>query len=275
MRKNRAQFNEEEMEVIDKITTTLMIKLCYCLEYYRDHRQWNKDLSRLLRSDSVLGASVIFFNIKNMDPNKPLPPQLINKEIATKLAEESETYLASDTLSRILKELKQYKILENIRGKQNVKQQISHVIRRSKYSDRHKPQGYYSFYKTTEEVEKYNQVLSNPLVVMHINERLKNSGLLKPAFICIAKSCFHAVKNSDERTEKFFKMIVKSSYTHAELSVRPTDSDWIEYKQALGSLDKKTLNDLTKDFVDYLLENPSGYVFLILSLPKLDLQICF
>lgn len=84
-------------------------------------------------------------NIKNTDPNKRSSPQDINKEVATKLSKESETYLKPSALSKILKELEEHRILENMRGKKNVKQQILGVIRRSKYFE--KPQGYYSYYK--------------------------------------------------------------------------------------------------------------------------------
>lgn len=151
MRKNPAQFNKEEMEVMDTIITTLTIKLYICVQNYKDHRMWNEDLSRFLRSDSFLGESTIFMNI-NADPNKPSSPQDINKQIATKLAQQSETYLKPSSLSKILKDLEERGILHNIRGKKSVKQQILHVIHRGKYLE--KPQGYYSYYKRTDQVEK-------------------------------------------------------------------------------------------------------------------------
>jgi hypothetical protein len=101
---------------------------------------------------------------------------------------------------------------------------------------------------------------------MQINERLKNSGLLRPAFMCIAKSNFHAMKNSDERTEKFLRMTINA----IEPSVRLTDSEWIAFKEVLGSVDENELNSSIEEFVDYLLENPNDYVFFVLSLSKLD-----
>jgi hypothetical protein len=48
-----------------------------------------KRRKRILRGSLVDDDSTIFFN---MDPSKPKTPQVINKEIATKLTEESETY---------------------------------------------------------------------------------------------------------------------------------------------------------------------------------------
>jgi hypothetical protein len=268
MSKNHAGFNIEEVEIIDEIIATLMIKLYYFVEYYKDHHQYAENLSEVLRSDSVLAFGTLFLNIKNMDPSKPLSPEDINKELATKLSEESETYLDSPALSKVLKRFKEEKILDNIRGKRNVKREIPQVIRSKKHSDKPKPQGYHSFYKVTDEVEKYKRVLSNPLALKHITERLKNSGLLEPAYTRIAESIFYAMMNSDERAEKFFRMSINAGAPH----IRPTDSDWTAFKEALHLLDNNQLNNLIKEFVDNLMGNPSDYLFLVLSLPRLDLD---
>ncbi|MGB8934711.1 MAG: hypothetical protein WCC17_06365 [Candidatus Nitrosopolaris sp.] len=133
--------------------------------------------------------------------------------------------------------------------------QIPHVIRRTKYSDKLKPQGYYSFYKITDEVEKYKKILSNPQALMYITERLKNSGLLEPAYMRIAESIVYAMKSSDERAEKFIRMSINAGAP----GVKPTDR--IAFKEALIRLDQNTLNDLIKEFVNYWLENPSDYLF--------------
>jgi hypothetical protein len=268
MSKNLAGFNTEEVQIIDKITGILTIKLYYLVEYYKDHHQYAEELSEILRSDGDLGFSTLFLNIKNMDSRKPLSPEDINKELATKLSEESETYLNSPALSKVLKIFKEEKILGNIRGKQNVKREIPQVIRRNKHSDKPKPQGYHSFYKITDEVEKYKRVLSNPLALKHISDRLKNSGLLEPAYTRIAESIFYAMMNSDERAEKFFRMSISAGAPH----IRPTDSDWAAFKSVLPSLDNNQLNNLIKEFVENLLGNPSDYLFLVLSLPGLDLD---
>lgn len=202
-----------------------------------------------------------------MDHSKPLSPEDINKELATKLSEESETYLDSPALSKVLKKFNEEKILDNIRGKQNVKREIPHVIRRNKHADKSKPQGYHSFYKITHEVEKYIRVLSNPRALKHISDRLKNSGLLEPGYTRIAESVIYAMMNSDERAEKIFRISINAAAPHIKL----TDSDWAALKDDLHSLDKNQLNNLIKEFVHYLLENPSDYVFLVLSLHGLDL----
>ena len=208
MSKNRAGFNIEEVEIIDKIIGILTIKLYYFVEYYKDHHQYAEDLSGMLRSDSALGFGTLFLNIKNMDHSKPLSPEDINKELATKLSVESETYLDSPALSKVLKKFNEEKILDNIRGKQNVKREIPHVIRRNKHADKSKPQGYHSFYKITHEVEKYKRVLSNPRALKHISDRLKNSRLLEPGYTRIAECVIYAMMNSDERAEKIFRMSI-------------------------------------------------------------------
>jgi hypothetical protein len=262
MRKKRAVFSKGEMETMDKIITTLTIKLYFFVQNYKDHRVWNEDLSNVLRSDSFLSESTIFMNI-NANFNKPSSPQGINKEIAKKLAQQSETYLKPSALSKLLKDLEERGVLDNIRGKKKVKQQILHMNRRSKYLE--KPQGYHSYYKTTDEVEKYKQVLSDPLALEYINERLKNSGLLRPACLYVGKSAIHAIRYGNERTEKFLRMTMNAAAPGAF-----SDSQWTTFKEALGSVDENELNNLINGFADYMLANPNGYAFLVLALPKLD-----
>lgn len=180
--------------------------------------------------------------------------------------EESEAYLNSPALSKILRRLNEEKMLDNIKGKDDVKRLIPRVIRRKKFSKDPKPQGYFSFHKVTDEVEKYQRILSNPLALKHITDRLKNFGLLERAYTIIARNYNYAMMNSDERTEKFFRMGINA----AAPNLNQTDSDWEAVKDHLRSLDENQLNTLINEFVHEVSNNPSGYLFLILSLPKID-----
>lgn len=208
--KNPAGFSTEEVEILDKIVGTLTIKLNYYLEIYKDPHKYDKELSEVVQSDSFLGYAALFLNIKSSGLSKGwVSPEEINKELATKLSEESEA-LNSPALSKVLGRFKEENMLNNIRGKDDVKQLIPHVIRRKKFSKDPKPQGRFSFHKITDEIEKYQRILSNPQALKLITDRLNNFGLLEPAYTIIAKSIFYAMMNSDERGEKFFRMVVNA-----------------------------------------------------------------
>ena len=193
-------------------------------------------------------------------------PEKINKQLATKLLEESKIYLDSPDLSKVLKQLTEMGLLYNIKGKSNIKDQAPNVLRRKKLSKEPKPQGYHSIYGIGEEVEKYKKILSDPDALNHITTSLKNSGLLEPAYHHIAKNSIHAAMNGDENTLKFFAMIVNAIST----GVRPTVADFKTFRDRLRSLDSSELERIIKEFVTALMENPSGHLFLVLSLPKLD-----
>src|SRR5215218_6107697 len=176
--KNPAQFTEDEMKLINGITVSIAIKLHDFIQDYNDPEKYSKDLSKILESDKGLALSTLFFNINNMSSDQTFFPEEINEKLAKTLAKESQHYLNSPDLSKVLKSLKNAGLFLHTTGKQNIKKQSPESIPRKQKTGEPRREGYYSIYKISNKVEDYKKILSNPQAVELINKTLKESGVL-------------------------------------------------------------------------------------------------
>jgi hypothetical protein len=259
--KNPAQFTEDKMKLINGITLSLAIKLHDYIENYNDPEVYSKDLSEILESDRGMTLSTLFFSMINM--NQPLFPEEINEKLAKTLSEESQHYLNSPDLSKVLKLLENAGLLVNIRGKQNIKQQSPKSIPRKQKTESRR-EGYHSIYKISNKVEDYKKILSNPEAIILINKTLKESGLLEKAYRNMFINIFHAITTANERMEKLFTQSIPTSVGYGTIST----SDWKLLTEYLLSCNKTQLEELAKELTGHLLKNPKSPLFLVLSLPE-------
>lgn len=264
--KNPAQFTGPEMKLMNGITLSLAIKLHDCIQNYNDPEVYSKDLSDILESDKGLAFSTLFFNIINTNSDQPLFPEEINKKLAKTLSEESQHYLNSPNLSKVLKLFENAGLLLNIRGKQNIKQQAPKSLPRKQKTGEPRREGSYSLYKTSNKVEDYKKILSNPHAVELINKTLMESkpDLLEKAYYTMFMNSFHTVKKGNERMDKLFTRSIPTSVASETINT----SNWNTFIEYLLSLDKTQLEELAKELTYRLLKNPYSPLFLVLSLPE-------
>lgn len=261
--KNPAEFSKDEMKLINGITLSLAIKLHDYIENYNDPEKYSKDLSKILESDKGLALSTLFFNINNMNSDQTFFPEEINEKLAKTLAKESQHYLNSPDLSKVLKELENAGLFFNTRGKKNIKQQAPKSIPRKQKTGEPKREGYYSTYKISDKVEDYKKIFSIPQAVELINKTLKESGLLEKAYQNMFRNSIHAITKGNERMDKLFTQSIPASVGSETIST----SNWDMFREYLLSLDTMQLEQLTKELTDRLLENPYSPLLLVLSLP--------
>ena len=262
--KNPAQFSEEEMKLINGIIFSLFRKLHGYIENYNDPEEYSKDLAGILKTDKGLALTTLFFGINDTNADQPLFPEEINKKLAKILAKESQHYLKSPDLSKVLKLLKNAGLFLNTPGKQNIKQQSPKSIPRKQKTGEPRREGYHSIYTISNKVKDYKKILSNPQAVEHINKTLKESGVLEKAYYNLFMNSYHAIKKGNERMDKLFTQSIPTSVGSETIS----PSNWNIFREQLLSLNTTQLEEKAKESTDRLLENPYSPLFLVLSLPE-------
>ena len=113
-------------------------------------------------------------------------------------------------------------------------------------------------------VEEYKKILSNPQALDLINNNLIKYGKLEKAYNLIVDNAFSLFKRGDEQTYNFLHTF-KVSFPNVDTNAMPNPK---LFQEAINSMGEHELEELRKQGVRFLLENPSTGVFFIFSLSK-------
>jgi hypothetical protein len=114
-------------------------------------------------------------------------------------------------------------------------------------------------------VEGYKKVLSNPRALALINNKLIRYGELEKAYNIITKQAFYFLKKGGEKEHDFlhaFKILPLPTDLLANNGMLDPKS----FQERINAISEEELEEWRKQFVRYLLENPSAGIFFIFSL---------
>jgi len=196
------------------------------------------------------------------------------------LAKESPAYLKPWEVREVNRELVGAGIFNNIRGKKTIKQvtpQAFPRLRKGQPYEKSKREGYHSAYKITEDLAVLNKIISNPKARELIHKRLKGFEAVKEFFIFKGLAVMYALGRGDERMFQLATIgsqAILDSNADAQLALRKTGLDdqqiqhstWEPIRSYLLSLSEENLEQLVKEMVEYLLENPIDDSYLLLAI---------
>ncbi|HEY7572308.1 MAG TPA: hypothetical protein VH796_13155 [Nitrososphaeraceae archaeon] len=107
--------------------------------------------------------------------------------------------------------------------------------------------------------------MSNSRCVYVVNDRLRKYGILEKAYDLITKQAFYYFKTKDEKKYDFLQTF-KVIFPNLDSNTVP---DPKTFKERINATKSKELENIRKELVQHLLENPSSCVLLIFSLTKL------
>jgi hypothetical protein len=130
------------------------------------------------------------------------------------------------------------------------------------------PEGPPVIKKLKPKVEDYRKILSNPKALAIINNKLIKYGKLEKAYNIIAKKAFYFLKEGGKNEYDFlqvFKVLLPT-----DLSINNTMLDVKSFQEGFNAISEEDLGEYRKQFVQYLLENPSAGIFFIFNLAKFE-----
>jgi hypothetical protein len=186
-------------------------------------------------------------------------PNQINKELARVLLKGSnDVFLGNQsTLANISKEFEDANILFRIEGKKNIKHQSPKSIPRGLKAREAKRQGYHIVRKVTSTVEDYEKILSNPNSLSLINKNLKKYGKLKDVYELFSKDAFELLKKADP---EFYNILPVFGQVFPEIKTDAMPDPQI-FQEAIKSVGEDDFEQLRKEFVNLLMENPLSGLF--------------
>jgi len=188
-------------------------------------------------------------NSQNMSSNQIFSPKDLNKELADAIlgsARECETLFKSYDMSEVLQISVDGGLIQNIRDKKQVKKLFPHALPKqnkgAEYKDS-KHEGRYSFYRITDDLERFNRVISNPKAIALIDKELKKHGLLRKFYELMALTILYTLKESDVPLEQLFRIAVETNF-EAEVDIDPAVCK--QLKEYIIALKEEELQDLAK-----------------------------
>jgi hypothetical protein len=280
--KNIYKLSEKEQEILNDIITVCVAKIYhFVMTYNGNPKEYVREVLNLSKTDKALSVAYFIFNAKNMSSDQTFSPKGLNKKLAKEIlydpkeateailssVEESKIYLKSYDMSEVLQELVDEGLFLNIRGKKKIRKLAPEALpKRSKggeYKDS-KPEGYYSFYRITDDLETLKKVISNPEAIALVYNKLKKHGVLQKYYEFIVLAFIYTLIEGDERFYQFATIAVQANLDNKRIH----PSEWREIKQYIVALKEEELQDLAKQMVAYQLENPVDHNYLLLSLFK-------
>jgi hypothetical protein len=185
--------------------------------------------------------------------NQIFSPKDLNKKLADAIlgsAKECETLLKSYDMSEVLQISVDGGLLDNIRDKKEIKKLFPHALPMQKkgaeYKDS-KREGRYSFYRITDDLERFNRVISNPKAIALIDNKLKKYGLLQKFYEFMALTFLYAVMEGDVPFNQLLRI------AEADFNVNP--AIWKQFKEHILALKEEELQDFAKEMVACELED--------------------
>jgi hypothetical protein len=274
---SQPKFTDHEMEIIDQIIITIAILLDNCIQNYKKPEQIMNEYSEINSSKKGTEKDLLrvftTLILRNINNEKGMSPKQIKEQI-TKISKELykkslEDFLAnSSNLSKVLKEKEDAGILFSIAGKKKIKEQSPKSTPRKLKSGMYqeeRPEGPPVIKKLTATAEDYKKILSNPEALDLINNNLIKYGKLEKAYNLIMNNALSLFKKGDEQTYNFLHTF-KVSFPDVDTNAMP---DPKLFQEAINSIGEQELEELRKQGVRFLLENPSTGVFFIFSLSKM------
>jgi hypothetical protein len=269
MEKTLLNFSEHEIGIIDEITMTMAIALNDYLKAYKKPSTIMKTYHKLTSSEKNLSRVFMTLLIPNMNQENGMYPDEIHKnlaEVSKFLIKGSEDIFLNrlSTRSKLLKEFENRGIFSSLRGKKKIKLESKSVVRKPTIR-KDRRAGYPIVYKLTSTVQEYKKILSNSRCVYVVNDRLRKYGILEKAYDLITKQAFYYFKTKDEKKYDFLQTF-KVIFPNLDSNTVP---DPKTFKERINATKSKELENIRKELVQHLLENPSSCVLLIFSLTKL------
>ena len=205
-----------------------------------------------------------------MSSNQIFSPNDLNKKLADAIlgsAKECETLLPSYDMSEVLQISVDAGLFHNIHDKKEIKKLLPKQKKGAEYKDS-KREGRYSFYRITDDLERFNRVISNPKAIALIRNKLKRCGLLQKFYEIMALAFLYAVKEGDLSFEQLLragKMIDGENF-----NVNP--AVWKQLREHL--LKEEHLKDLAKEIVACELEDHQCLLILLARFTLADVISC-
>jgi hypothetical protein len=281
--KNIYKLSDKEKEILNDIITVCVAKIYhFVMSYNENPKQYVREILNLSKTDKALSVAYFIFNAKNISSDQIFSHKGLNKKLAKEIlydeneatyailssAEESKTYLKSYDMSEVLQELVDEGLFLNIRGKKKIRNLAPQVLPKqnkgAEYKDS-KPEGYYSYYRITDDLETLKRVISNPEATAFIYNNLKKYGILQKYFeFMVLAFIYTLIESDDERFYQFATIAIQANIDNKRIH----PSEWRKIKQYIVSLKEEELQDLAKQMVAYQLDNPVDHNYLLLSLFK-------
>ncbi len=153
-------------------------------------------------------------------------------------------------MSEFLKNLVDCGLLVKARDKEEIKKLFPHVLPKQKKGAQYKDskrEGRFSFYRITDDTERFNRVITNPKAVALIYNKLKKFGILQIFYEFMTLIIMYAIRESDVSFDQLLRI--------ADVNIEV----WKHIKHHIISLNEEELQDLAKEIVVCELENPMDY----------------
>jgi hypothetical protein len=268
---SQIRFTDKEMDIINHITFIVSRSFHSLITDHKDLKKMIESFSKmhLHENDKDLARLGLILNLKNMSHKEGgMFPNQINKELARMLLQGSKDVFLENqsTLSQILKEFEDEHIFFRIEGKRNIKHQSPQSIKRKPKDGEARRQGYHIVRKVTSTVEDYERILSNPDAVSLINKNLLEYGKLREVCELLSKDAFDVFKKADT---EFYNFLTRFGELFPEINTDAIPNPQ-QFQEAIKSVGQDELEQMRKEFVSDLLENPLGGFFFIFSLAELE-----
>ena len=267
---SQIRFTDNEMDIINQITFVVSRSFHSLITDHKDLKKMIESFSKmhLHENDKDLARLGLTLDLRNMSHKEGMFPNQINKELARVLLEGSKDVFLEDqsTLSQILKEFEDEHIFFRIEGKKNIKNKSPKSIRRKPKDGEARRQGHHIVRKVTSTVEDYERILSNPNAVSLINKNLLEYGKLREVCELLSKDAFDVFKKADT---EFYNLLTRFGELFPEINTDAIPNPQ-QFQEAIKPVGQDELEQMRKEFVSYLIENPLGGLFFIFSLAELE-----
>jgi len=263
---SESDFTVDELEIINEITITLALVFEEIIK--------NVNASDMLQQTSKMASSLKYqttfaygIKLQSLYEEKGRFPDEIKEELAKMLSEDRQRALLTNEsmMSKVLKNFDDDGITLKIKGDKDIKAQSPRSVKRKPKVGKPRRVGPHIISKLTTTVEDYKRILSNSKALGLINRKLLNYGLLGEVYSKIIKESFHAFQNGDENFYNYLNMFKSLFPNVADTSLLDPKLFQVRIKQ----LTEAKMENLQKEAIAHLVENPSYPVFFIFSLYKL------
>jgi hypothetical protein len=259
---SESDFTVDELEIINEITITLALVFEEIIK--------NVNASDMLQQTSKMASSLKYqttyayaIKLQSLYEEKGRFPDEIKEELAKMLSEDRQRALLTNEsmMSKVLKNFDDDGITLKIKGDKDIKAQSPRSVKRKPKVGKPRRVGPHIISKLTTTVEDYKRILSNSKALGLISRKLLNYGLLGEVYSKIIKESFHAFQNGDENFYNYLNMF-KSLFPNV------ADTSPKLFQVRIKQLTEAKMENLQKEAIAHLVENPSYPLFFIFSLYK-------
>lgn len=260
--KNRAQFSSKDQEIILNIVIKLVARIQMIIELSNS----NKDYIQHLVLNSSKNKQRTIHTIASLMTLQGIKDYFLPQEMRKKIIDTLNS-ISFDThnihpyvITKILHELQDDALLENIRTKKRIKENgFSKHLKEL----RSEGGGYPSLYSTSHNIKEYRRILGNENAIKKINEDLKKCIDLNQFYTLICEAFMKIMisnSNSDE-LRKTLELIAKTIGYPVDKT--PADfSNWDMAVEGARGLSDEQRKNLCSDFVTNMMNNPNSLVLI-------------